>query len=49
MNPWAHFIILLALYFALAELTGTGVDGMQTFMLGYLLFDKIRENDNQAD
>ncbi|MDO4802780.1 MAG: hypothetical protein Q4A15_11500 [Prevotellaceae bacterium] len=40
---WIHFILLLLMFSAMSMIFGFGVEGFQTMMIGYLLFDKVKQ------
>lgn len=44
---WIHFILLLLMFLTLSMIFGSGVEGFQTMMIGYLLFDKVKQNTNE--
>lgn len=46
---WTRFILLTLMFFTMSMIFGSGVEGFQTMMIGYLLFDKVKKNTNEED
>lgn len=44
---WIKFISTVLMFTAIAWIFGTGIEGINSIILGYLLFEHIRNNETK--